>query len=59
MEKLVLRHTVEGRGVMATAVATGRGIESVKSHRRGILRKTGAFNMPHAVAIAFREGLVE
>lgn len=58
-ELRVLRLAAEGMGVIQMAYESGRAYETIKTQRRQILFKLDARNMPHAVAIGFREGLLE
>jgi DNA-binding CsgD family transcriptional regulator len=55
----VLCLAADGHTAGSSAAVRGRGEETVKSQRKSLLAKLGAVNMTEAVAIAFREGLLE
>lgn len=54
----VLKRIVAGDDIKNCARSLGISPETVKDYRRLILLKLGAKNMPHAVAIAFKQGIV-
>lgn len=54
----VLKRIVEGDDIKNCARSLRISPETVKDYRRLILLKLGAKNMPHAVAIAFNQGIV-
>jgi DNA-binding CsgD family transcriptional regulator len=49
----VLRLTAAGHSGQEAAVELRRGRETIKTHRKAIIAKLGARNMPHAIAIAY------
>jgi len=55
-EARVLAFTAAGYGRDETARFLGVGAETVKSHRESVLRRLGARNTSHAVALAFARG---
>jgi DNA-binding CsgD family transcriptional regulator len=57
-EMEVLRHMVDGRSNKETGRSLDLAEAAVKVHRKAILKKIGARNAPHAVAIALRTGIV-
>lgn len=57
-ELSVLRAAAEGLTVPATAERIGRSVETVKSHRKNVIRSLAARNTAHAVAIAYASGIL-
>lgn len=41
------------------AFESGRSLDTIKRQRSAAIRKLGASNMPHAIALGFREGILE
>lgn len=58
-ERTVLECAATGAGVSDTAAKLYVSQETVKSHRKRILVKLHAANMTHAVALAFRYGILD
>lgn len=58
VEKAVLIAAAAGHSVPETAAKSGRSVETVKSHRRSILKKWRVRNMTHAVALGFERGIL-
>jgi two-component system response regulator DesR len=54
----VLRWAARGASARETASRLGRGAETITSQRKRVIGKLGARNMAHAIAIAFRRGLL-
>ena len=54
----ILRYVAEGYGDAEIAERLGLRESFVTESIQSLLRKLGARNRPHAVAIAFRRGLV-
>jgi len=57
-EREVLQLLSEGLDSYGVASTLGISMNTVKSHRRGILEGMRAFNMSQAVANAFRAGML-
>lgn len=57
-EMRVLQYMILGRSTKEIADRVGRSPETVKTHRESIMRKLGAQNAVHAVAIAYSKGLI-
>lgn len=57
-EMEVLRQMVDGQSCKANGRSLDLAEATVKVHRKAIMKKIGARNAPHAVAIALRTGLV-
>ncbi len=57
-ERQVLVLASRGYSRLDTAEAMNLGLETVKSYRKGSLLKLDARNMAHAVAEAFRRGIL-
>lgn len=58
VEKAVLVAAASGLSVAQTASSSGRSVETVKTHRRSILKKWRVRNMTHAVAIGYERGIL-
>ena len=54
----VLRLAADGLDYRHIAQALGCGDETARKHRKAIMKRLLADNMAHAVAIAFRAGLL-
>jgi DNA-binding NarL/FixJ family response regulator len=48
-----------GLEIKEAARETGLGIETIKTHRKDAMNRLGAKNMPEAVAIAIRTGVIQ
>jgi DNA-binding CsgD family transcriptional regulator len=57
-ERQVLQAAAFGLGVKETAARLGIGAETVKTHRRSAIMVCDARNTTHAVAIAWRVGMI-
>jgi DNA-binding CsgD family transcriptional regulator len=57
-ELLVLKAAASGLSSEETGTLLKKSAETVKSQRRVVLAKLEAVNMTHAVAVAFRRGLL-
>ena len=55
----VLRYSAQGHEIKEIAKLMGLSRETVKDHRQAIYNRLGASNIPHAVAIAGRMGLLD
>ena len=58
VEREVLDAAARGLTVPETAVALGKGAETIKSQRNRVILKLGARNMTHAVCMAAAAGAV-
>lgn len=58
-ELRVLTLLSNGMSSYEIAFESGRSYETIASQRKAVIRKLGANTMPHAVAIALRDGLIE
>lgn len=58
VEKAVLIAAAAGLSVAETAARSGRSVETVKTHRRSILKKWRVRNMTHAVAVGHERGIL-
>ncbi|MBA7670695.1 hypothetical protein ES703_78841 [subsurface metagenome] len=54
----VLRLAAEGCSMEITGQRLFISLNTVREHRKKTLKKLGAINMTHAVAIAFRRGIL-
>lgn len=54
----MLRLISNGMGIKQLALALDISEQTIKNHRAAILFRLNATTMPHAVAIAFRKGLI-
>jgi DNA-binding CsgD family transcriptional regulator len=59
LELGVLIAAGHGLTVAETAAKRSCSLETIKSHRKSVLRKLDARNMTHAVAIAFNRGIFD
>lgn len=57
-QMLVLRRTAAGDDAKSCARSLGLSLDTVKDRRYEIIHRLGARNMPHALAIAFRRGML-
>jgi len=57
-ELRVLREVADGKTTKRIAALSYHSRATIKGQRHSILVKLGAENMPHAVAIGFRRGLL-
>ena len=55
----VLRYSAQGHDMKKIAKMMGLAYDTVKDHRQAIYNRLGASNIPHAVAIAGRMGLLD
>lgn len=58
IEREVLAGVAGGETVEQTAARVHRAVGTVKHHRRHVLSKLGASNAAHAVALAYRYGVL-
>jgi DNA-binding NarL/FixJ family response regulator len=54
----VLKLAADGYGVKMSAQALGLSPETVKDHRAGLMAALRAADMPHAVSLAYRAGVL-
>lgn len=54
-----LWHAAQGCDAEATGERMGLSMHTVKTHRRGLLKRLGAVNMAHAVYIGMRDGFFQ
>jgi DNA-binding CsgD family transcriptional regulator len=54
----VLHAAARGETMDETATRLWLSLETIKSHRRYVIAKLGARNLPHAIALAVRSGLM-
>jgi DNA-binding NarL/FixJ family response regulator len=59
MELLVLRCAADGLTIPETALRVKKVRDTVKSHRHQLMDKLAAKTITHAVAIAYRRGLLQ
>ena len=57
-QMLVLKRTVAGDDAKSCARSLGLSLDTIKDRRYEIIHRLDAKNMPHAVAIAFRKGIL-
>lgn len=58
-EMRTLLYVIAGLTTQEIAEKLGRSPETVKSHRESILRKLGAENISHAIALAYERGILK
>lgn len=58
-EKRTLMFVIAGLSTSDIAELLNRSPETIKSHRESLLRKLGAENIAHAIALAYERGIVE
>lgn len=56
-ELRVLELAAQGYSARASAMLLGRHPETVRDHLANLRRKVGARNIPHAVALAYQDGV--
>lgn len=57
-EATILQMAANGLNTDATAIALGLSANTVKTHRSRIMKRISAENIPHAVALALRAGVI-
>ncbi len=58
-ERRVLEHAARGLSTKETALVIGISRYTVAEHRKTVYAKLGANGMAHAIAIAFRTGILD
>lgn len=58
-EMRVLLYTALGLSTPETAEVLSRSPETIKSHRDSLMRKLGAKNMMHAIALSYEKGILK
>lgn len=58
-ETEVLLYSAEGHSLKQIADMLSISADTVDTHSRNVVKKLGANNMKHAIALAFRGGLID
>jgi DNA-binding CsgD family transcriptional regulator len=58
-EMRVLLYVIAGLSTNDIAEQLGRSPETVKSHRESLMRKLGADNIGHAIALAYEQSILK